>query len=48
MIACVLGENLIDLTQERELILDADTYFSRKTSSGRVPGALVDEFTFTL
>lgn len=44
----MLGEKLIGLTAERELILDADTYFQRKTSSGRMPGALVDDFTFTL
>lgn len=44
----MLGENLVDLTAERELLLDADTYFQRKTSSARLPGALVNDFAFTL
>lgn len=44
----MLGENLVGLTAERDLILDADTYFRRSTTSGRLPGALVHDFTFTL
>ena len=44
----VLGENLVALTAERDLILDADTYSQRSTCSGRLPGALVEDFTFTL
>ena len=44
----VLGENLIGLTTEREMILDPNTYHGRSTDSGRVPGALVEDFTFTL
>jgi predicted Zn-dependent protease len=44
----VLGDNLVGLTAEREMILDSDTYFRRSTTSGRVPGALVEDFTFTL
>lgn len=44
----MLGSNLIDLTAERDLILDADTYERRSTTSGRVPGALVEEFHLTL
>lgn len=44
----MLGDQLIDLTAERELILDAGSYFRRSTDSGRLPGALVDGFTFTL
>jgi predicted Zn-dependent protease len=43
-----LGEKLIGLTQERSFILDASTYFHRSTGSWRLPGALVDDFTFTL
>lgn len=43
-----LGENLAGLTAERELILDAETYFGRSTQSGRMPGALIEDFTFTL
>ncbi len=44
----MLGEKLVSLTQEREMILDPGTYFQRSTGSGRMPGALVDDFTFTL
>jgi predicted Zn-dependent protease len=44
----MLGRNLIGLTREREMILDPGTYFGRSTDSGRVPGALVEDFTFTL
>lgn len=44
----VLGQNLMGLTQERDLILDSETYGSRSTRSGRLPGAIVDEFAFTL
>ena len=43
-----LGENLVGLTAERELILDPETYFRRSTHSGRMPGALIEDFTFTL
>ena len=44
----VLGDNLVDLTSERELILDAQTYDGRSVHSARLPGALVDDFTLTL
>ncbi len=44
----VLGENLMVLTAEREFILDPGTYHGRSTTSGRMPGALVEDFTFTL
>jgi predicted Zn-dependent protease len=44
----VLGQNLLGLTRERDLILDSETYGSRSTRSGRLPGAIVDEFAFTL
>jgi predicted Zn-dependent protease len=43
-----LGQNLAGLTAERELILDSDTYFGRSTRSSRMPGALIEDFTFTL
>jgi len=43
-----LGENLTGLTTEREFILDPETYSRRSTRSGRVPGALIEDFTFTL
>ena len=44
----MLGGNLDGLTQERDWILDPDTYSQRSTSSGRMPGALVNDFPFTL
>lgn len=44
----MLGENLLGLTTERDLILDSNTYHARSTSSGRMPGALVEDFTLTL
>jgi predicted Zn-dependent protease len=44
----MFGDNLIGLTRKRELILDADTYFRRSTSCVRLPGALIDDFSFTL
>ena len=43
-----LGENLMGLTRDREMILDAGTYTGRGTSSGRVPGALIEDFHFNL
>jgi predicted Zn-dependent protease len=44
----MLGENLSGLTSERELILDSSTYGARSTASSRMPGAIVEDFTFTL
>lgn len=44
----MLGANLIGLTAERETILDPGTYYARSTDSARLPGVLVDDFTFTL
>ena len=44
----VLGENLIGLTKERELIPDAGTYGARSVRSAWMPGALVDDFALTL
>lgn len=43
-----LGDNLLGLTAEREMILESRTYGGRDTSSARVPGALVDDFHFNL
>jgi len=42
------GENLIGLTSEREMILDPETYEERATASGRIPGALIEDFNFNL
>jgi predicted Zn-dependent protease len=44
----MLGENLLALTAEREWLLDASTYSQRSTATTRLPGALIDDFTFTL
>lgn len=44
----MLGEKLIDLTREQELMLDASTYGSRSTHSSRLPGALIAAMKFTL
>ena len=44
----MLGENLVDLTSERELLLDASTYEERSTGAARLPGALLARLRFTL
>jgi predicted Zn-dependent protease len=44
----MLGENLVDLTASRELLLDGSTYSERATSSARLPGALLRALRFTL
>jgi predicted Zn-dependent protease len=44
----LLGEKLSALTAERELILDPSTYGARSTASSCVPGAIIEDFTFTL
>lgn len=44
----LLGENLIGLTGERELLIDSESYGQRGTHSARLPGALVKDFAFVL
>jgi predicted Zn-dependent protease len=44
----ILGENLLALTSRRDLLPSSHTYGSRSTDSMRLPGALIDDFTFTL
>lgn len=44
----LLGDHLVDLTRERELILDSDTYGGRSSDSLHLPGALLQEMRFTL
>jgi predicted Zn-dependent protease len=44
----ILGESLVELTRERELLPDSSTYGERQTSSARVPGALLKQLRFTL
>jgi predicted Zn-dependent protease len=44
----MLGDNLVDLTRSRELVLDPSTYGERSTASARLPGALLRALKFTL
>lgn len=44
----MLGDNLEALTEERELLLESNTYGSRLLTSFVLPGALVSEMSFTL
>jgi predicted Zn-dependent protease len=44
----MFGEHLVGLTAERDFILDPSTYHERSTGSSRLPGALVEDFNFTL
>jgi predicted Zn-dependent protease len=44
----MMGEGLVGLTKERELIMDPGTYGGRSTSSARLPGALIADFVLTL
>jgi predicted Zn-dependent protease len=44
----LFGTNLLELTSERDLMLDSSTYGQRSNSSMELPGALVKEMCFTL
>jgi predicted Zn-dependent protease len=44
----MLGEKLVELTRDTELLLDASTYDGRTTASARLPGALLESLRFTL
>ncbi len=44
----LLGDRLAGLTDQTETILDSSTYEERSMESFRLPGALVEEMTFTL
>jgi predicted Zn-dependent protease len=44
----LLGDNLVGLTSERELMVDSNSYGSRNVGSMRLPGAVVSEMAFTL
>jgi predicted Zn-dependent protease len=43
----MLGENLLGLTRERELLLDRGTYGGRSSRSVELPGALIEGLIFT-
>jgi predicted Zn-dependent protease len=44
----MLGENLLHLTRETELLLEPNTYGSRLLSSTSLPGAVLKDMAFTL
>lgn len=44
----MLGKNLIDFTQERDLLIDPSTYSKRSTNSSYIPGALIKDFQLKL
>lgn len=44
----MLGENLLALTAERDLLLSTDTYEARSTRSMRLPGAIIADLAMTL
>ena len=44
----LLGDQLVALTDQTEMMLDTDSYGARSTSSSSLPGALVNEMKFTL
>jgi len=44
----IFGPQLIALTKEAQFIPSASTYERRSTVSRRLPGALIDQFQFTL
>lgn len=44
----LFGDRLVDLTRERELLLDTGTYSGRSLAGCTVPGALVSGLRFTL
>ena len=43
-----LGDKLIDLTEDQETLLDPQSYHRRSERSACLPGALIEDFTFTL
>lgn len=44
----LLGEQLVELTAERDLIVNSDSYGQRNVDSMRLPGAIVRDMAFTL
>jgi predicted Zn-dependent protease len=44
----MFGDHLLGLSAERDFILDPSTYHQRSTGSSRLPGALIEDFNFTL
>ena len=44
----ILGDKLVDLTHEQDHLLATGTYHQRSQACARLPGALVNDFRFTL
>ncbi len=44
----ILGDRLVELSRDRPLSLDPDTYEGRSFCSARLPGALVEDFNLAL
>jgi predicted Zn-dependent protease len=44
----ILGENLLALTEETEILMENDTYHERHTGGAVLPGALLKELRFVL
>ena len=44
----IFGENLEEITEDRDFILDSGTYYSRSFSSKKIPGLLLKKMNFTL
>ena len=44
----MFGDKLLSLTDEREHIYETSTYHQRSEDSALLPGALIDDFAFTL
>jgi len=44
----MLGDNLLELTRSRDMLLDPSTYEARSTGSAQLPGALLSALRFTL
>ncbi len=44
----IFGEGLIDFSNEQEIFVDTSTYMKRSIGALKVPGALIENFNFTL
>lgn len=44
----MLGQNLVNMSMQREQLIAPDTYHQRSYGSARLPGALVEDFALTL
>lgn len=44
----LFGAHLLSLTQHQELFVDSSTYIRRALGAAKVPGALIENFNFTL